>query len=124
MDAASAAVSSVELMPSYMRQMPALPVARLSQFFTRYSLVALVVSGTELPDKQNLRIRVTCGQIEMHTQYENVIGGMAYWQTQLSRKKVVLPRNPSQIPDIIVALESGAGTEIGHVRIPAPTLLG
>lgn len=60
----------------------------------------------------------------MHTQYENVIGGMAYWQTQLSRKRVVLPSNPSQIPDVIVALESRAGMELGHVRIPAPTLLG
>jgi len=34
------------------------------------------------------------------------------------------PRNPSQIPDIIVAMENSSGYEVGHIRIPASTLIG
>lgn len=58
---AEAAVASVELMPSYRRIMPALELQELTKHFTRYSLVSLIVSGTELPDRENLRIKVSCG---------------------------------------------------------------
>jgi len=43
--------SAIEAMPSFVRAIPQLPVQRLRQYFTRYYLVCLIISGTELPAK-------------------------------------------------------------------------
>lgn len=101
-----------------------------------YCLKALVVSGSELPActpisvtaiggrKQDLRIKVTIGHIELCTKAGTFNNGVVNWQEKLMSDAIKLPANIEEIPDIIVYLLKEDNDPICFTRIKPYEVFG
>lgn len=102
-----------------------------------YALMALIISGTELPQlidptnplkKQKLTVRVSIGQHEMTTQPAECNKGVCEWSELLKTPSegIEFPVDVNQIPDICVHLCKGKGKDqkaICFSRVKATKLL-
>ena len=100
----------------------------------RYTLKALVVSGTELPQfvdaknplkKQKLQVLISVGKYELFTQRAECVRGVSEWNEYLTQE-VDYPEDDSLVPDICLYICVGKGTDLQPVcfyRIKAKELL-
>ena len=103
---------------------------------TEYCLKALVVSGSELPaftpisvtavggKKQDLRVKITIGHIELCTRAGSFNNGVVNWQEKLISDPIKLPSNIDEIPDIIVYLLKEDNEPICFTRIKPYDVFG
>ncbi|KAF0685797.1 Aste57867_22405 [Aphanomyces stellatus] len=106
-----------------------------------YKLRAFVGTGTDIPQMTSLsgvgtrnskmQIVITCGLYELAFERRENTKGLVVWNQLLESDTLILPKDPTQIPDIFVYLTKGkvegklqGRKQVSYRRFTAKTLLG
>lgn len=97
-----------------------------------YSLRALIICGTDLPEFANglgstekLRVRVSIGGVRPLTTEERKCDlGTCRWNASLSEESITLPKDLSQVPDIFIYLVKEDNRAFSFARFKVADLLG
>jgi len=81
-----------------------------------YKIRAMIIVGTEIPKFQRalhtrkMQIKIQCGRNEIYSSRRENNNGVCEWYELIETEPFVYPRDPKQIPDIIVSICKGKDT--------------
>ncbi|KAA0172291.1 hypothetical protein FNF27_06090 [Cafeteria roenbergensis] len=100
-------------------------VEKETKLLTRYVLVALAISGSDIGHRGAKRavLSVSMGALQLSTAPADIEAGRVYWAQSMEQSGIVMPRQPSQVPDVMVSVSLDGGPPVAHARIPAAQLI-
>jgi hypothetical protein len=107
------------------RRVPLYDERNERQALTRYTLVVVAISGTDIgyPGANKATCAVSFGPVTLESGAVEIEAGRAYWAQVLEQSDIVMPRQPSQLPDVTISVSIDGGRPSSFFRIPASRLL-
>jgi hypothetical protein len=81
-----------------------------------YKIRAMVISGTEIPKfmralhTRKMQVKIQCGRNEIYSSRVENTNGVCEWYELIETEPFIYPKDPDQVPDIIVSICKGKDT--------------